>query len=183
MVNLDNAIARAQVLMSEEYQKKMDGMTVSSSKKKKKDNTFSGLEQQLFGYSDNTVQYSQQPLQEQMRNDNISSSTKGLGNLPDFLKESVKNTPLGGVADTGYNYAPQQMITASNTSMGQIDYNYIKYLMESVIKENTNKLNESANVTTFRGMRIAEGNKFQFIDSKGNVYEGVLTLKKRAQNK
>ncbi len=181
MVNLDNAIARAQVLMSEEYQKRMDGMTISASKKAKKNNEYSELEQKLFGYGDDTAQYSQQPLQEQMSN--ISSSTKGLGNLPDFLKESVKNTPLGGVTDTGYNYTPQQMATPSNTSIGQIDYNYIKYLMESVIKENTNRLNESANVTTFRGMRIAEGNKFQFIDSKGNVYEGVLTLKKRAQSK
>jgi hypothetical protein len=31
------------------------------------------------------------------------------------------------------------------------------------------------------GIRMPGGNKIQFLDSKGNVYEGQLVLKKRKQ--
>lgn len=64
----------------------------------------------------------------------------------------------------------------------QIDYQYIKHLIDESIKEHMKStLNENANLSNFRAMRIAEGNVFQFIDSKGNLYEGVLKLKKKAQ--
>lgn len=63
---------------------------------------------------------------------------------------------------------------------GQIDYNYLKYIINECIKENLKgKLNESAG-GTIAGMKIAPGNKFQFLDSKGNLYEAQLTLKKKA---
>lgn len=63
---------------------------------------------------------------------------------------------------------------------GQIDYNYLKYIINECIKENMKgKLNESAGGTIV-GMKIAPGNKFQFLDSKGNLYEAQLTLKKKA---
>ena len=73
--------------------------------------------------------------------------------------------------------APRQAATPQNTG---IDYNYIKYLINEAIKENLGKLNESAGGNNFRGMRLAPGNVFQFIDSKGNLYEGQLKLKKKA---
>ena len=39
-------------------------------------------------------------------------------------------------------------------------------------------VNES--IGTLKGMKMCGGNKIQFMDSKGNVYEGILTLKKKA---
>ena len=42
-------------------------------------------------------------------------------------------------------------------------------------------LNESVGMNGMRGMCIGEGNVIQFLDKKGNVYEGKLVLKKRAK--
>ena len=64
---------------------------------------------------------------------------------------------------------------------GSIDYNYLKYIINECIKENMGKLNEGANMSDFRGMRITNGNVFQFIDTKGNLWEGQLKLKKKAK--
>lgn len=64
---------------------------------------------------------------------------------------------------------------------GQIDYNYLKYIINECIKENLKgRLNESAQGGELRGMKISPGNKFQFLDSKGNLYEAELKLKKKA---
>ena len=67
----------------------------------------------------------------------------------------------------------------SNT---QVDYNYIKYLVEDAVKNaiSQNVINESKN-NNILGMKMCEGNKIQFMDSKGNIYEGVLKLKKKRQ--
>lgn len=67
----------------------------------------------------------------------------------------------------------------SNT---QIDYNYIKYLVEEAVKNalSQNMINESKG-NNIMGMKMCEGNKIQFMDSKGNIYEGVLKLKKKRQ--
>lgn len=77
----------------------------------------------------------------------------------------------------------QQMIPQQTVINSQIDYNYIKYLIDESIKQhlsNTNLLNEST-TPQMVGMKMCEGNKIQFMDSKGNIYEGVLKLKKRKQ--
>lgn len=65
-----------------------------------------------------------------------------------------------------------------------IDYNYLNYLINEAVK-NAMKgmLNESVGANSFKGMRFVEGNTFQFIDAKGNLYEGVLKLKKKAAQK
>lgn len=64
----------------------------------------------------------------------------------------------------------------------QVDYNYIKYLVEEAVKNvlSQNMINESKN-SDLLGMKMCEGNKIQFMDSKGNIYEGVLKLKKKRQ--
>lgn len=70
-------------------------------------------------------------------------------------------------------YQPQQ---------GGVDYNYIKYLVSEAIKENMKgMLNESAAGGNLAAMKIAPGNKLQFMDTKGNIYEAQLTLKKKKQ--
>ena len=73
---------------------------------------------------------------------------------------------------------PQPQYQQPQATAG-IDYNYLKYLINECIKENLKgKLNESVG-GELRGMKIAPGNKFQFLDSKGNVYEAQLTLIKK----
>ena len=76
---------------------------------------------------------------------------------------------------------PQPVQQYAAPQNGGVDYNYLKYIINECIKENLKgTLNESVNGTDFRGMRIAPGNVIQFIDSKGNLYEGQLKLKKKA---
>ena len=68
-----------------------------------------------------------------------------------------------------------------------VDYGIIKAIVDECIKRNlaegSGLLTESAanGMPMFKGMRICEGNRIQMLDSKGNLYEGVLKLKKRAK--
>lgn len=63
---------------------------------------------------------------------------------------------------------PQQVNTG-------IDYNYIKFLIQESVKEALKgvQLNESTN-NSMIGMKIVNGGTFQFMDSKGHLYEAKL---------
>lgn len=56
-----------------------------------------------------------------------------------------------------------------------IDYNYIKFLIQETIKEElkNTQLNESSNGSIV-GMKLVNGGTFQFMDSKGHLYEAKL---------
>ena len=105
---------------------------------------------------------------------------------PEEIRESFRKMPAmsGGAGVTSVpasyyatqqrqviqeqQYAPQPQYQAQPQA---IDYNYIKFLINECIKENLKQLNESASLST---LKMAGGNKIEFVDSKGNVYEGVL---------
>lgn len=76
---------------------------------------------------------------------------------------------------------PQPQQYYPQPSVG-IDYEYVKYLVKEAVKEAMGTLNESVGLNGMRGMCIGEGNVIQFLDKKGNVYEGKLVLKKKAKN-
>lgn len=76
-----------------------------------------------------------------------------------------------------YAPQPQPMMPQSN---GGINYELIKYMIEEAIDKKMKTLNESTGMAGMAGMRICDGNKIQFLDKKGNLYEGILTLKKKA---
>ena len=64
---------------------------------------------------------------------------------------------------------------------GGIDYNAIQNMInEAVSKQLGGKVNETTDGNMLKGLKICKGNKIQFIDSKGNVFEAILTLKKKA---
>lgn len=70
----------------------------------------------------------------------------------------------------------------SNTN--GVDYTIIKAIVNECIQSNIESLkkvalNESTNMNKFVGMKMGDGNKIQFIDNKGNLYEGVLKFKKK----
>ena len=85
------------------------------------------------------------------------------------VNEAVRPQPVQRQA-TAPQYAPQG---------GGIDYEYVKYLVREAVKEAMGTLNESVGLNSMHGMRIGEGNVIQFLDKKGNVYEGKLVLKKK----
>ena len=64
----------------------------------------------------------------------------------------------------------------SNT---QVDYNYIKYLVEEAVKNaiSQNVINESKN-NNILGMKMCEGNKIQFMDfSYNRIWFFVLSIR------
>lgn len=87
---------------------------------------------------------------------------------PAFMYESkqAQRTPQAPT------YVPQSAPSAT------IDYEYLKYIIDSSVKNALENQNDDAYI---KGMRIKDGNIIQFLDTKGNVYEGVLKLKKKAK--
>ena len=112
--------------------------------------------------------------------------------LPDFntIKQSMVQNPTPQMRQSAsyimMQQQPQQQIISETVQQpmpmqtygGQgIDYNYLKYIINECIKENMKtQLNENL---TLSGIKMAGGNTIQFMDSKGNIYEGTLKLIKR----
>lgn len=108
--------------------------------------------------------------------------------LPPQTGEENDNTTLG-VATRALK---RNVMTEQTTpqpmympSQGGIDYSLIKMIVNECVKNSlaemkSSLLTESA-APTMRGFQIKDGNKIQFLDTKGNLYEGVLRLKKRAE--
>lgn len=115
--------------------------------------------------------------------------------MPSNILESfMKTPPLSGddysspIPDSYFNSLklntqPQALneqapVYQQSAAQG-INYDLIKYIVKEAIKENAGTLNEGVQAN-LRGMRILEGNVIQLLDTKGNLYEGVLKLKKKA---
>ena len=93
-----------------------------------------------------------------------------------------KKQQIQEAAYQNYQQRPMQQQAPMNTG-ASIDYNYLKWIIMECLKEHSsnNVMNES--VGSVAGLKMMPGNKIQFMDSKGNIYEGVLTLKKKGQVK
>lgn len=125
--------------------------------------------------------------------------------LPKAILESMKSNPLdststsildelnrstGGKVFQG-NIKEQNISqdTKQNVS-GNIDYSMIRMICEETMRKyigslkktilNESKQNEYSD-NTLKAMKI--GDKFSFIDSKGNIYEAKLTLKGNVHDK
>ena len=114
--------------------------------------------------------------------------------LPSAIIESFEKVPfqgdafdISGGALAGLNLvkeqAQPQQVPLAQQANGAINYDLIKYIVnEAVQNALKGQLNESVSAgIPLKGMRIAPGNMFQFLDSKGNLYEAKLTLKKKAK--
>jgi hypothetical protein len=174
MKNLESIIANAQSLMlNEDFWAKVDSVDQSRSNGKKT----KGSGSEIFKDNLNNIHSLQgsNPVQRKKTGNPVMDSfidkppMTGVNN-PYQLNETFVQTPS------------MQTQTTAQPSTTQIDYNYIKYMIEEAVKNalSQNKLNESVN-NNILGMKMCEGNKIQFMDSKGNIYEGVLKLKKKRQ--
>ena len=124
----------------------------------------------------------------------ISEQNKGVEALPEFMRESfIKTPPITGdrldmitedmKTQNVYQQLPQRQVvpeTVMPHTGGGIDYSLIKTIIDESVSRQLKSLNESTG-PTMRGMRFINGNAFQFVDNKGNLYEAVLKLKKRAK--
>ena len=153
------------------------------------ENTQYGQPQQNYGSQYNGVQIVQEV---QERRD--PRSTK----LPTAIVESFEKVPyqgdafdISGGALSGLMLEqpnqPQRQVQPQPQpvqSYGGINTDLLKYVVNEAVKEALKgHLNESVGVNGVKGFRIAPGNIIQFIDSKGNLYEGKLELKKKASSR
>lgn len=186
MKNLDDIIANAQSLMlNEDFWSKVDNVEMSRSTNGKRSKG-SGLE--IFKNNlDDVVrlQETTAPKREKTGNPVLDSfidkpPMTGVNN-PYQLNElnAIGSTQTKQPENRSY-----QSNTHTQTQNTSIDYNYIKYLVEEAVKNamSNNVINESTG-SNIIGMKMSEGNKINFIDKKGNIYEGILKLKKKAPNK
>lgn len=187
MKNLDDIIANAQSLMlNEDFWSKVDDVEMSRSTNGKKSKG-SGLE--IFKNNLNDVvrlKETAAPKREKTGNPVLDSfidkpPMTGINN-PYQLNE------LNAIGSTQTNQQENRSYQSNTYTQTQnttsIDYNYIKYIVEEAVKNamSNNVINESTG-SNIIGMKMSEGNKINFIDKKGNIYEGVLKLKKKAPNK
>ena len=117
---------------------------------------------------------------------------KSKSRIPKAIIESFQKTPaMSGDIDSPLQapfIIPEQAVQMPMASPqvpvspvgGVIDYNYIKYLIDESIKANLKQINEGATLPNIRGMKIGNDSVIQFLDTKGNLYEGKLVLKKKA---
>ena len=182
-MDLNSAISRAQKLMLDEgwnrqverraamERGKGGGMTGSGD--------LAGFEQMAFGSTS-----SSRPRQPQVQ---MIDEQRRTPNIPQNIIDSfASQPPIGGDPKPAFTineiaaYQQQQQqqqaqIAAQNAG---INYDLIKYIVNECIKENLGMLNESS-APQLRGMRISAGNVIQLLDTKGNLYEGQLVLKKK----
>lgn len=151
------------------------------------------MESQAFG--------AQQPRQVQMIQQPQQATIKGIDALPEYLRESFRDMPpiQGDISSVDplstleqtLGIQQQRQIVSENLmpqvpqNVGGIDYSLIKTIVDESVKKSLAKMQKAlvTENTGIKGLHIGAGNKIQFLDSKGNLYEGVLTLKKRAQTK
>ena len=114
---------------------------------------------------------------------NVTPSSAGFGSVLDGMDtgELERSTP-----------APVQRRKLNETVMPQqqmpmmqpagFDSNYLKFLVKEAVKECMDDMKkELLNETTVRGFKVGNGNKLMLVDNKGNLYEGEMKLKKKAQ--
>lgn len=200
MKDFNNIMARAQKLMLDDnFNRTVENRVKANKGMTNESVDISYLEQQAFGtpYSDNGTNQTIQMIQEQH-----TQPVQNFDNLPSGLRESFMKQPPIVIDNTdamnpmsvieknlsvkrqNLNEVKQQNIMNNLPTNGSIDYTIIKAIIDESVKRNLSEmggmLNES-NTSTFRGMKFCPGNKVQFVDNKGNLYEAVFTLKKRAK--
>ena len=186
-----NILSKAQSLMLDENFNRLveqKGNAFAGRRSNGADADIASMESTIFGGAAQTDTQTQpvQVLSEQ------TGSVKGVDALPEYMRESfIKTPPLTGdnsrldslTKDLQQNVQQVQqrqvlketVIPTSNV----IYYSLIKAIIDESVSRHMKTINEST-APAMKGMRFINGNTFQFIDAKGNLYEGVLKLKKKA---
>ena len=193
-MDINNALQRAQYLMnSDEFNNKVDSYARSA---KRGGRTSAAplpnealLEQQLFGVAPTGTSSRQSNPMNYMPQQPTEEAFNRHPGLPREIVESFRGnpSPVSDLAPAVYeqlkgqiNEAPTPASTPAPKASapqagGAVNYELIKYIVKECIKEQMATLNEGL----VKGMRVGNGGVIQFIDTKGNLYEGKLVLKKK----
>ena len=202
---VESAISNAAMRMSPEYMNHLDRLATGARGKSGKggamgSSDISALDAQVFGYSTPSkqtpsMQGKSEPRQfaSDVLRESFSQTPPISGdNFPGA--QNMGNTPSGYVPGATLlreqRIAPQQAYVQQPTYVQQpaqympqtsgIDYNMIKYLVSEAVKESLGEIKQSLlNESALKAINMPGGNKIQFLDNKGNLYEAQLTLKKK----
>lgn len=107
---------------------------------------------------------------------------------PPMTGDNIDNTPLGMVTknlaleNRETNTSGMQQIPRQTHNSGGIDYSLIKSIIDESVRRHISEIKESIlSENTIKGLKISKGNKIQLLDVSGNLYEGVLTLKRKTK--
>lgn len=189
---LNEALNRAASLMSNEGQRRIEIASKQNVNNFDNEGTFIAPS----GTANNVRTH--QPMQQRMGNNS---------KLPKVIQESMAQHPIditmnefstgGSILDTiGYKptqnivqeqqYAQPQMQTPIyyQQPMMNIDYNYIKAIVNECIQTNLQQIKEELlKENTLKTIRVGGENKIQLIDNKNNLYESKLEFKRNLTKK
>lgn len=105
---------------------------------------------------------------------------------PPMTGDNIDNTPLGLVAKNlsleNREANTMQQVPRQAFNGGGIDYSLIKSIIDESVRRHVDGIKESIlNENTIKGVKISKGGKIQLLDTAGNLYEGILTLKRKAK--
>ena len=203
IAQVDSAISKASRLMNEDFMRRVDNAeAMRKGKPVKGVNDLAYLEQQAFGYSGGGRSQQPKQIQENVAPRQFSNSAlqESFAQQPPISGYNFPGAESMSMSQSGYQpgasllteqrgvpqhfvQQPQQVYQPQYQPQGGgINYDMIKYLVSEAIKENMEIIRQNMlNENVMAGIRMPGGNKIQFLDSKGNVYEGQLVLKKKKQ--
>lgn len=173
-------IKAAQALMlNEEFNRKVDNVIAAKSQGKK------SVASQFAIPA--TMMQGAQPVQQISQEQMIRESK-----LPQAILDSYKemNSPLNEFSEIPASYFNGNTVqgqlneAVSQNTQNTIAGNDLVALIDRCIAKHIAVLrDEIKSEATMKAFRFTDGNKVQFLDRNGNIYEGVLTLKKKKKKK
>jgi phosphoenolpyruvate carboxylase len=188
-MDLTESLQRASLLMSKEGQKLINGIA-------------SGVKNNIDSEGNYVKPMNTQTNQSMMsmpmpHQNNMKSNSK----LPKAILNSLKNNPINEDASIPVldklniepilqqqptyvqetvNYQPQ----AQYKSTMNIDYNYIRSIVNECIQNNLQQIKEELlKESSLKVVRLGGENKIQLIDNKNNLYESKLEFKRNLNKK